>query len=397
MEIVKLGEVARFIRGITFKPEDLVTPHSTDSIVCMRTKNVQFDIALADIIAIPPSFVRRKEQILQKGDLIVSTANSWNLVGKASWVPDLPYRATAGGFISILRGNELIDARYLYHWVTYSKTQHLLRLCGRQTTNISNMSIERALQLKIPLPPLPEQKRIAAILDKADAIRRKRKQVLDLTDTFLRSTFLEMFGDPVTNPKGWNVKPSSELFSEKPRIGTTTPAKGSGYIVVRVGELGALDIATEKCGRVEISDKDFEKFNLLQGDIVIARAIGSKNQLGKSSYFDSHDEPIVIDSHVMRLRTDKSICDPFWFYNLLSTPEGKILLQKAGGETAVQFNINATQASSLQIPLPPLSLQKTFSKISRKLTDRKRRQEQAKQHAENLFSSLQQKAFKGDL
>ena len=201
-----LGKVAEFIRGVTFKPEQLVEFGQEGSLVCMRTKNVQVDLDQSDLISIPTNVVKNSKKLLKEGDLLVSTANSFELVGKASWVPELDYPATAGGFISILRAipNE-VDERYLYHWVVSMKTQHALRYCGRQTTNISNMSFEQALAIEIPLPPLEEQKRIAAILDKADAVRRKRQQAIELADQFLRSVFLDMFGDPVTNPKGVGV------------------------------------------------------------------------------------------------------------------------------------------------------------------------------------------------
>ena len=188
IEIVKLGDVADYIRGITFKPADVVPAHSPDSVVCMTTKNVQATLDESKLTAVPPRFVKRAEQYLQCGDILISSANSWNLVGKATYVPKLSYAATAGGFISILRAqDEKVDPRYLYNWVSSGATQHRARLCARQTTNIANLDRGRFLGLKIPLPPLPEQRRIAAILDKADAVRRKRQQTLDLADQFLLS------------------------------------------------------------------------------------------------------------------------------------------------------------------------------------------------------------------
>lgn len=100
---VRLANVAKFIHGITFKPNDIVPTNSSDAVVCMRTKNIQLDLDESDLIAIPSTFVKRQEQYLQKGDILVSTANSWNLVGKGCWVNELNYSAAVGGFISILR------------------------------------------------------------------------------------------------------------------------------------------------------------------------------------------------------------------------------------------------------------------------------------------------------
>lgn len=396
---VKLEDVISFIRGVTFKPDDQVEPLSQGSTVVMRTKNVQVaGLDQGDLIAIPLSLVKRKEQALREGDILISSANSWELVGKVSYVPLLDYEATAGGFISIVRAKKnVIDSRYLYHWIASPSSQHKIRHCGRQTTNISNLDVGRFKDLQIPLPPLAEQKRIAAILDKADAIRRKRQQAIQLADDFLRAVFLDMFGDPVTNPKGWDVVDSGELYLVPPRIGTTTPAKGEGNLVVRVGELGQYNIAFERCGRVQLSEADFDKFVLVSGDTVLARAIGSKNQLGKASYYSGYTESVVIDSHVMRLRPNKAMCNPEWFYRFISSDGGKSLLQKAGGATAVQFNINAKQASKLKIPLPPLDLQNKFIELCASYLKFSSNSLAQEGMTFDILNSLSQKAFRGEL
>jgi type I restriction enzyme S subunit len=100
-----LGEVAEFVRGINFKPEDVVHVGAAGSVACMRTKNVQTELDLSDVWAVARTFVRRPEQFLQTGDILVSSANSWNLIGKCCLVPELPWRSSFGGFVSVLRPN----------------------------------------------------------------------------------------------------------------------------------------------------------------------------------------------------------------------------------------------------------------------------------------------------
>lgn len=211
--VSKLREVIYFIRGVTFAPEDQVEPFSDGSTVVMRTKNVQIEgLDQSDLIAVPSRFVKRSEQALQEGDILISSANSWNLVGKVCYVPNLSYSAAAGGFISILRPRyNLVDPKYLYYWIASPEVQNKIRSFGRKTTNISNLDVDRFLELDVPTPPLVEQKRIAAILDKADAIRRKRQQAIQLADAFRRAVFLDMFGDPVTNSKGFRRGAITEL------------------------------------------------------------------------------------------------------------------------------------------------------------------------------------------
>jgi len=226
---VHLGEVASLVRGITFKPDDVVPVGSDGSVACLRTKNVQSELDLSDVWGIPASFVKREDQYLLRGDLLVSSANSWNLVGKCCWVPDLQWAATFGGFISVLRGNpSRIEPRYLYHWFSSPRIQSRVRSFGQQTTNISNLNFERCMRLPLPLPPLPEQRRIAEILDKAGALHAKRYAALVQLDTLTRSVFHELFlnaldgpavdiaKDRIGVPEGW----SWELLTDVARLAT---------------------------------------------------------------------------------------------------------------------------------------------------------------------------------
>ncbi|WP_205787314.1 restriction endonuclease subunit S [Specibacter cremeus] len=209
--VVRLGDVASFIRGITFKPTDLELANG-ENIDCMRTKNVQSLLDTTDVWSVPRSFMKRADQQLQVGDILISSANSWNLVGKACWIPELQRPATFGGFVTVLRAfPSAVDPRYLYRWFTSDPIQETLRSFGNQTTNISNLNLKRASQLQIPLPPLPDQRRIAAILDKADHLRTQRREALVHLDALTQSIFHSMFGDPVQNELGYETVPLSEI------------------------------------------------------------------------------------------------------------------------------------------------------------------------------------------
>ena len=337
----------------------------------------------------------RARQLVETDDVLVATVRP-NLNG-VTLVNGAHHGMTASTGYCVLRPDkDKLDSRFLFHWVkTGVFVQRMVDVAtGANYPAVSDAKVKAS---KILLPPLAEQKRIAGILDAADALRAKRREALAQLDTLLQSTFLDMFGDPVTNPMGWTKVRSGELFLLPPKIGTITPAAGRGYLVVRVGEVGESRIAFERCGRVEISEKDFAKFRLERGDTVIARAIGSKNHLGKASFFADFDEATVIDSHVMRLRPDPIKCDGLWFYSLISSDRGKFLLQQTGGATAVQFNINAKQASSVQVALPPLDLQHRFAAIDQSVEKQKASQRAHLAELDTLFASLQSRAFRGDL
>ena len=332
---------------------------------------------------------------LRLGDLLV--ARMPDPLGRCCVFPGDSMPCVTVVDVCVIRPNQhRVDNRYLMHVIN---APHGRRRIARHMTGTTRRRISRRnlSKVEILLPSLAEQKRIAGILDAADALRAKRREALGQLDSLLQSTFLDMFGDPVTNPMGWTKVRSGELFLLPPKIGTITPAAGRGYLVVRVGEVGESRIAFERCGRVDISEKDFAKFRLERGDTVIARAIGSKNHLGKASFFADFDEATVIDSHVMRLRPDPIKCDGLWLYSLISSDRGKILLQQSGGATAVQFNINANQASSVQVALPPLDLQHRFAAIVESVEQQKARQRAHLAELDTLFACLQSRAFRGDL
>ena len=125
----------------------------------MRTSNVQEDLDLSDVWALPKEFApENPAKYLREGDILVSTANSWNLVGKCCYVPRLRRTSTFGGFISALRPrSEEVRPSFLYHWFKHPHTQARVRNTANQTTNIANLSIKRCQQLSIPVPPLEVQ------------------------------------------------------------------------------------------------------------------------------------------------------------------------------------------------------------------------------------------------
>lgn len=392
-----LRKAAKFIRGITFKPEDVCSPAEPGAVVCMRTKNIQADIDLSDLIAIPEAFVRRAEQNLIEGDLLISSANSWNLVGKACWVPKLSYRSTAGGFISILRcDRDLVFPRYFYHWVTSGQTQHDLRNCGRQTTNISNLDFDRALELAIPLPcrngkpDLDEQKRIASILDKADAIRRKLQQSLRLSDDFLRSVFLDMFGDPVTNPKGWETEPLENLtLLDAPMVDPDDPRYenllhyGPDRIEKESGRLLPAQTAKED-GLISKKFLCDERY-LLYSKI---RPYLNKVALVESKCLCS------ADVYPVRPVNDTVTREFLWF--LLRSSSFLNYVESCASRANIP-KINRGEFAAYECMRPPTALQLVFSKIVKRTLQASQIQSSFYDDSETLFSSLQQRAFRGEL
>ena len=112
---VILDDVAEFVHGINFKPDDVVPTGTPGLVACMRTKNVQAELDWSDVWSFEKQFVRREDQFMQTGDVLASSANSWNLVGKCRWIPELPGRASFGGSVSVLHPHRTkVGPRFLY-------------------------------------------------------------------------------------------------------------------------------------------------------------------------------------------------------------------------------------------------------------------------------------------
>ena len=398
-----LGDVASFVRGITFKPGDVVPVGSPGSVACMRTKNVQSELDLSDVWGIPESFVKRADRYLLTGDLLVSSANSWNLVGKCCRVPQLQWPATFGGFISVLRGDpSQIEARYLYHWFSSPRIQATVRSLGQQTTNISNLNIDRCLRLWLPLPPLAEQKRIAGTLDAADALRAKRREALGQLDTLLQSTFLDMFGDPVTNPMGWEMRSLGGLSVEKPNNGVFrrnheySESLVSGLPVVWVVELfrgNRIDVSESR--RLEATPAEIHKYGLLPGDLLFCRSSLKLDGIAYNNVFLGEREEALFECHLIRISPRTDVVNPM-FLNLQLRSVPMRALLKSKSKTATMTTIDQRALSSIEVVVPPLNLQHRFAAIVESVERQKASQRAHRAELDTLFASLQSRAFRGD-
>jgi type I restriction enzyme S subunit len=392
-----LGDVASFVRGITFTPEDLKPPFEEGTAVCMRTKNVQVDLDEKDLIAVPKEFVRRKEQYLAEGDLLVSSANSWNLVGKCCWVPKLDYEATAGGFISILRADrKKVDPRYLYHWFAAPQTQHEVRLCGRQTTNISNLNYERCLNLPVPLPKLDEQKRIAAILDKADAIRRNRQEGASLSQSLRRAVFCDFFGDLKSNPNRWATKTLGDICHGRLRNGVSPSSAGKyvGSVLVLSAITG--DRFDASCVKEGTFASPFTETQLVnENDFLICRGNGNVELVARAAFPTAAIEHCVFPDTMIAATVDTNVIEKEYLEEVWRTAFVRQQVESGARTTNGTHKVNQGVLEKVAFPIPPLSLQKKFAAISRNCETVR---EKFSDHVDSdLFNALVQRAFKGEL
>ncbi|WP_370278078.1 restriction endonuclease subunit S [Pontibacterium sp.] len=289
-----------------------------------------------------------------------------------------------------------VDSRYGYYACKRLKPK--LELMAPATT-VSIVNKSNFESLEIPLPPLAEQQRIAAILDKTDTLRRKRQQAIDLADQFLRSVFLEMFGDPVINPKEWETRKLGDLILSGPSNGLYKPAKdyGEGTRILRIDGFynGALE-AQSKLKRVRLSEKEVEKYELEENSIVINR-VNSREYLGKCALIEGVEERTVFESNMMNFTVDQSLAQPGFIVDQLCTPYVKGQILKSCKDAVNQSSINQQDVKSLELRIPPLELQKKYLGLVGKTRGSIKSMQSLLDESTNLSASLSQQAFSGEL
>lgn len=292
----------------------------------------------------------------------------------------------------------LFDERVDLNYICYASRQPEFRAAVQRVKVGSTQVHMRARELKdieIPLPPLLEQKRIAAILDKAAAIRRKRQQAIQLADDFLRAVFLDMFGDPVTNPKGWEVNGLEELSTritkgESPKWqGFEYGSEGVRFITSENVLWGSLD-ERMKFIPLEFHQK-LKRSQVQEGDLLI-NLVGAS--VGRACLAELNGMPANINQAVSVTTLDHSRLLPeIALYQLLVPSMQRVLLGSA--VDAARANISLADIRDLQMLVPPIDVQLAFLKVLRKV--KKYMAVNSSFSGLNLFESLSHNAFSGQL
>jgi type I restriction enzyme S subunit len=288
----------------------------------------------------------------------------------------------------------VLDRTYLAH---YLRSKSFVDWVSSQTAGAKMPRVSMAVfwEHKIPLPPLAEQKRIAGILDKADGIRRKRQQAIDLADEFLRATFLDVFGDPVTNPKRWKVSPlikCAELIN-----GDRSSNYPSGGDLVDSGVL-FLNTKNITKGRLDYDKSTFitqEKFDSLGGGKLVRDdlVITMRGTLGSCALFDGPFETGFINAQLMIIRCNNSL-KPLFLHSLLTSEVIHRKFQEMSRGAAVP-QLTGAQMKELAVICPPEELQDKFLGIREKTFSTLGKMNEV--CCADLFESLSQKAFAGQL
>jgi type I restriction enzyme S subunit len=333
---------------------------------------------------------KRKEAV--QGDILISVrapVGSVNICDQLSII---------GRGLSAIRPLEGINGEYLYYFFK-SNERKIANLGTGSTFKAITQEILKKIQIPIPIkdgkPFIDDQIRIATLLNKVESLIAKRKKSIEDLDELLKSTFLEMFGDPVKNEMGWDRKPLNE-FIVSCRNGLS-PSK-SGTVKGKVFILSAI---TGKSFREIYKEAFFnnvlEKYFPKTNDFLVCRGNGNINLVGRGFFFNGESNDILFPDTIISLTIDtekieKSYLEQIWQNHLLRSQ-----IESNARTTNGTYKINQAVINKIMLVCPPLNLQNSFASIVTKVESIKERYRKSLTGLENLYGTLSQKVFKGEL
>lgn len=391
MRTVTLGEVCKVVSGSTPKREKAeywggnipwVTPKEINRLPSPYLWDSEEKIT-------QEGFNSCSTSLLPAGSVLLSSRAPIGLLA----INKIPV-CTNQGFKSLVPSEE-INAEYLYYVLKANVKALQARGNGATFKELAKPAVE---DFEIPLPPLDYQIRIAHLLGKVETLIAQRKQHLQQLDDLLKSVFLEMFGDPVRNEKGWTITSLDQHGSFKNGLNFGKGESGASVRYLGVGDFKSkakLD-DFENLSFIELNEPPTADYFLQDHDLLFVRSNGNKALVGRCMAVYPGAEQATFSGFCIRYRINNANLQPIFIaYLFRSTAFRRVLLQ--GGQGANIQNINQQILSSLPIPVPSKDLQKQFTNIVDKVESLKSRYQASLIDIDQLYGELSQKIFRDEV
>lgn len=307
-----------------------------------------------------------------------------------------PYSYVNGNAMALDNLSENVDLNFLAYYLKYRGFSDVIS--GSAQPQITRQGLDK---VTIPNLPLPDQQRIAEILDHADAICRKNREILEKYNQLAQSVFVEMFGDPTKNSMNWETK----RFGDNIIDIVAGKSVGGDERKILEGELGVLKISSVTLGvfnstEYKVIKKDTIKgpiINPKKGDLLFSRA-NTREMVGATCIVDKTYSNLFLPDKLWRIDLDGNKFQNSYIKYLLSHEGFRNNLRKvATGTSGSMLNISKQKLRDLSVPVPPIDLQRKFGNIIKSIEDSKQNFQQCFDKSEDLFQSLLQRAFRGEL
>jgi type I restriction enzyme S subunit len=296
-----------------------------------------------------------------------------------------------GRGVAGLRARAELDQRYLWHWLTHVAPVLAAKAKGATFKQVNREDIG---ELAIALPPLPEQRRIAEVLDRADALRAKRRAALAQLDALTQSIFLELFGDPATNSKGWSLSKLEDVIfsaSDGPHVSPTYTEAGVPFISTRHVRAGEITWEDLKFISQEDAEFHWRKCMPERGDILYTK--GGTTGLAATV---RTSQPFAIWVHLALLKPNFDAVASSWLEAMLNSDfcyrQAQVLTHGIANR-----DLGLTRMVKIKMFLPPLTLQHEFTRRVETIRNMKAVYHTSLAELDALFVSLQYRAFLGEL
>lgn len=278
---------------------------------------------------------------------------------------------------------------YLLRWLDLSRL--------KTATGVPGLTREDAYRESIPVPPLDEQHRIIDLLSRAEGIVRLRREAQKKAAEIIPALFLDMFGDPATNPKGWPTAPLSavaEVISGVAKGRKLSPEESIELPYMRVANVkdGHLDLNEVK--RIAIKRTEVDRLLILPGDLLMTEG-GDPDKLGRAALWRGEIEGCIHQNHIFKVRSDRDCLVPEYLRSLAGSGYGKAYFLSVAKKTTGIASINKTQLSAFPVVLPPLEAQAEFRDRIASLEAIASQQVAAISKAEEIFAALLAGVFSG--
>lgn len=283
----------------------------------------------------------------------------------------------------------------------YYAIQEKLREIHANTAfvTVKHLSSKQIKAIEVPFPPLEKQHRIVNLLKRADNIRRLRKQAQDTARQLIPALFIDMFGDPVTNLNGWNIKPLKEVANIG--SGVTKGRKLDGHQTIELPYLAVSNVQDgylnlSKVKSIRIKPTEIEKYQVIPGDFLMTEG-GDPDKLGRGAIWNGEIDVCLHQNHIFKVRCNRKEVLPEYLKSLVSSHYGKGYFLRVAKQTTGIASINKTQLGYFPILVPPIELQNDFAARVDGIQSIISQQEAAMDRAESSFQSLLHRAFHGQL
>jgi type I restriction enzyme S subunit len=333
---------------------------------------------------------------LRPGDIVFARTGA--TTGKSFLIRDCPENTVFASYLIRVRLGKRAEPRFISH---YFRTPQYWAQIARRARGVAQPGVNATTlkQLKVPVPPLREQQRIAELLDRANVLCATRRRTMSQIDVLADATFLELFGDPLVNPKRWpqtsvsdvaNVQGGLQLSRARNALPVEVP-----YLRVANVYRGFLDLTEIKTMRA--TPAEVTRTRLCDGDLLVVEGHGNAAEIGRCAVWDGSIRECVHQNHLIRARFDRRRIDPIFASAFLNSFGGRQHLLRASGTTSGLNTISVADVRAAPIALPPLSLQSRFATFIRALGELKGKQRASLVELNSLFDSLQHRAFSGAL